>query len=219
MAQGTSGVRAALTHGWAYDFTQRLLGGARTRRWIQREYIRARPGERVLDVGCGTGDILSVLPDVDYVGFDVNERYIARAKARWGLRGQFFARHIDRNAIESLGTFDLILATGLLHHLEDDEANALFETLAGALRLNARMITVDGCYVERQNPIARFIINRDLGKNVRTPEGYARLARRSLTDVHGWIIHRAWIPYTYWIMRAGTAPRRGRERVCERRLR
>jgi SAM-dependent methyltransferase len=157
----------------------------------------------VLDVGCGTADILSALPDVDYVGFDINESYITRARACWGPRGQFFARRIDRDAIESLGTFDLILATGVLHHLEDDEANALFQTLASALRPNARIITVDGCHVEGQNPIARFIINQDFGKNVRTPDGYATLARRSLADVRGWVIHRAWIPYTYWIMRAG----------------
>jgi SAM-dependent methyltransferase len=170
---------------------------------MQRDFIRAVPGERVLDVGCGTADILTVLPDVDYVGFDISEPYIARAQARWRLRGQFHARYLDRRMLKSLGTFDLILATGLLHHLEDDEAVALFEMLADGLRPNARIITVDGCYVERQNRLAQFIINHDRGKNVRTPDAYATLARRSLGDVHGWLVHRKWIPYTYWIMRVG----------------
>jgi SAM-dependent methyltransferase len=203
MAQDTSGWRALLGHGWAYDVAQKAMGGSRTRRWMQREFIRAMPGERVLDIGCGTADILTVLPDVDYVGFDISEPYIARARARWRLRGQFHAQYLDRATLESLGKFDLILATGVLHHLEDEEVGALFEMLADGLRPTARIITVDGCHVRGQNPFARFLINHDRGRNVRTPDAYATLARRSLADVRGWVIHRTWIPYTYWIMRAG----------------
>lgn len=178
------------------------MSGSRTRRWIQREFIQAIPGERVLDVGCGTGDVLSVLPDVDYVGCDISEPYIARARARWGHRGRFYAQYLDRVTLESHGKFDLILATGLLHHLDDGQADALFEALAPRLNPHGRIVTVDCCYIERQNPIARFIINQDRGKNVRPPQHYAALARRSLTDVRGWLVHRTWIPYTYWIMRA-----------------
>jgi SAM-dependent methyltransferase len=170
---------------------------------MQREFIQATAGERVLDVGCGTADVLSVLPDVDYVGFDISRRYIERARARWGQRGRFYAQPLDASTLKSLGKFDLILATGLLHHLRDDEVSALLETLAVGLKASGRVVTVDGCYVEGQNPIARFIINRDRGENVRTPHAYAALVRKSFTDVRGWLIHRTWIPYTYWIMRFG----------------
>lgn len=203
VAEDNSGLRALLTHGWAYDLAQGLMGGARTRRWMQREFIQAMPGERVLDVGCGTADVLSVLPEVDYVGFDISRPYIERARARWGQRGRFFAQHLDRDTLMSLGEFDLILATGVLHHLGDDEVGALFETIARGLKPRGRVITADGCHAERQNPIARFLIGRDRGQNVRTPEAYTALARESLADVRGWLIHRRWIPYTYWIMRAG----------------
>src|SRR6266478_4841848 len=36
------------------------------------EYVRPVPGEKVLDIGCGPGDILENLPAVDYLGFDIN---------------------------------------------------------------------------------------------------------------------------------------------------
>jgi len=37
-------------------------------------YIRPRDGDRILDIGCGPGDILEFLPSVEYLGFDVNQR-------------------------------------------------------------------------------------------------------------------------------------------------
>jgi SAM-dependent methyltransferase len=206
MAQNTSGVRAVLSYPWAYALVQGLFGSASGRRWLQREFIRAQAGERVLDVGCGIGAFLSVLPDVDYVGFDINEEYIRSATARWGHRGQFHARPVDRDALAPHGAFDLILAIGLLHHLEDDECRTLFETLAHSLKPAGRLITLDGCYADGQSPIARFFIDRDRGRNVRTPSGYTALAQHALAEVRGWVHHRTWVPYTYWIME-GRTPR------------
>jgi len=31
---------------------------------------------RVLDIGCGPGNILKLMPDTEYVGFDLNPHYI-----------------------------------------------------------------------------------------------------------------------------------------------
>ena len=45
-----------------------------------RQYLAVTAGERVLDLGCGPGDILSALPDCEYVGIDVEERYIEAAR-------------------------------------------------------------------------------------------------------------------------------------------
>jgi SAM-dependent methyltransferase len=189
-----------LSHGWAYDLLQYALGGARTRRWIQQEFIRARAGERVLDVGCGTADVLSVLPDVEYIGFDISEAYVARARSRWGSRGRFYAQQLDRDAMMSLGAFDLVLATGVLHHLGDHELTTLFELLPSALTRAGRIVTVDPCFVDKQNPIARSLIKNDRGKYVRSPQAYVALATSSGLDVRGSLIHRKWFPYTYWIM-------------------
>lgn len=204
MAQDTSGIRAILSNPTVYDFAQTLMGARRNRIWMQREFIKARPGERILDVGCGTADILSVMPDVEYLGFDISAPYIEKARSRWGEKGQFHARLLDKATLAGLGTFDLILATGLLHHLDDPEVDELFDAFASGLKPGGRIITVDGTFVLGQNPLARFIVGQDRGKSIRTPEGYTELARRHFGDVTGWLEERAWIPYTYWIMQIRT---------------
>lgn len=203
MAQITNGIRAVLSHPAVYDFAQTLMGASRNRRWMQGAFFRARAGDRVLDVGCGTADILSVLPDVDYVGYDVSEPYIEKARSRWGTRGRFHAALLDAEALSGLGEFDLVLATGLLHHLDDDEVRGLFRILVPALKPGGRIVTVDGTFVAGQNPVARWIISKDRGQNVRTPEAYAQLARETYSDIKGHLIHRNWFPYTYWVMEIG----------------
>jgi SAM-dependent methyltransferase len=204
MVQITKGIRAVLSHPTVYDFAQTLMGASRNRRWMQDAFFKARTGDRVLDVGCGTADILSVLPDVDYVGYDVSGPYIEKARRRWGARGRFHAALLDADALGGLGEFDLVLATGLLHHLDDDEVENLFRTLSLGLKPGGRIVTVDGTFTAGQSPVARWIISKDRGQNVRAPEAYAQLARGSFSDVRGHLLHRNWFPYTYWIMEIGS---------------
>ena len=48
------------------------------------EYVQPLPGEKVLDIGCGPGDILENLAAVDYLGFDISREYIEAARKRFG---------------------------------------------------------------------------------------------------------------------------------------
>ena len=50
---------------------------------ILSEMARVTPDKTVLDIGCGTGALFPHLTGVAYVGVDANERYLARARARF----------------------------------------------------------------------------------------------------------------------------------------
>ncbi len=63
----------------AYRLFSNLVGGHRSRTECVTRYIRPRVSDRVLDCGCGPGDLCEYLPDVDYVGIDIDARYIAEA--------------------------------------------------------------------------------------------------------------------------------------------
>jgi demethylmenaquinone methyltransferase/2-methoxy-6-polyprenyl-1,4-benzoquinol methylase len=71
-----------------YDFITRVLSYGQDRRWKQRliELAVLTPGDRVLDLACGTGDILfAAAPRVNQaVGLDITHRMLVLARARNG---------------------------------------------------------------------------------------------------------------------------------------
>src|SRR5262245_2302483 len=78
-----------------YDPLTKLLGGERARQ-VLVEQARLGPGQKILDVGCGTGSLLLQIrrsfPAVEAVGLDPDPKALARAKrkaAREGAAVQF----------------------------------------------------------------------------------------------------------------------------------
>jgi SAM-dependent methyltransferase len=186
----------------AYRLFTRVVGGD-VWRVHTREHIRPREGEKVLDIGCGPADILEYLPKVDYLGFDISQEYIDAARKRYGDRGRFFCSDVGLASIErERGTFDLVLATGVVHHLDDERAASLFSLAKMALNPKGRLVTYDGCYVEDQSRIARWLLRSDRGKFVRRREAYEKLAAAEFSRIEPHLRHDLLrIPYTHLILR------------------
>ncbi|MGG5818208.1 class I SAM-dependent methyltransferase [Falsiroseomonas sp. HW251] len=197
-----SGLFAILRRPAVYDFVQWLFRAERNRAWFAGTYLRAREGERMLDVGCGTADILRYLPRVDYVGFEPNPDYVAAARAAHGAAGTFHAGFFDAAAAAALAPVDLALVGAVLHHMDDAQATELFALLRRVVKPGGRVVTIDNVYAPGQNPVAKLLIGLDRGRHVRAPEAYAALAAPHFGSVTGEVVHQAWPPYTFWIMTA-----------------
>ncbi len=203
-AHHRAGVRKILELAWAYAAFKQFVQPVAAQRAFVKEFVPVEAGSRILDIGCGTGWILDYLPrDIHYTGYDLNPNYIADAQKQHGDRATFFCADITSESvphIESAG-FDIVLALGLLHHLNDREAKSLCESAHAHLKPGGVFITFDGVYVPKQSPVARYIISRDRGRAVRTPEGYLsltapffpRVKRQVRTDLLR-------IPYTHFLM-------------------
>jgi SAM-dependent methyltransferase len=166
-----------------------------------REYIPAKAGDRVLDIGCGPGDILMFLPDVHYVGFDSEPKYIEAAQRRYGNRGKFFCERVSHSTLQEHDAFDIVLAIGVVHHLDDSEAVQLFELAHSALRSGGMLVTLDGCYVEGQSPFARRMLDNDRGDFVRNEQQYVALASQMFSQCKPAIRHDLLrLPYTHLIL-------------------
>ncbi len=88
MAQVTTGIRAILSHPLVYEALQSLMGADKGRARMVRDYVRPFPGMRILDLGCGTAEILGSLPaDITYVGYDMSGQYITAAQKKFASRG------------------------------------------------------------------------------------------------------------------------------------
>jgi SAM-dependent methyltransferase len=203
-ASGGFDPRRLLAYPELYRKFQRLVQSRNSATRLVDDFLKIIPGQRVLDIGCGTADILAQLPlDIDYHGYDIEPGYIASARQRYGHRGSFVVRSVSPEAVESLGTFDMVISLGVLHHLTDLLAGTLFATAAKVLRPGGRLVTVDPAYVKGQHPVARLLLALDRGRHVRTPEAYLAIAHQHFRDANATVLHDLIIvPYTHCIIEA-----------------
>ena len=194
-------LRRPLADARVYSLVQRLLGADAVRRRFLDDYVRPVQGERILDLGCGPGDILRLLGEVEYVGIDLSPGYIDAARRRFGARGRFVCGDVRSLAVDESPGFDAMIAVGLLHHLEDREAEHLFRSAAELVAPGGRVLTLDPAQTEDQPRVARWLIERDRGRSVRDPAAYRRLAEAHFGSVTVSLHHDlARVPYTHAVL-------------------
>ena len=119
-----------LTLRWSYDLDF-LLAVADSKKQIHQI--------RVLDAGAGTGEMLvgcaSVFPDVDFTAIELSPTSLAIAKKNADYLGveniRFFQKDIMELTPTDFGTFDIIICSGVIHHLSEPDRglNKLVEFL------------------------------------------------------------------------------------------
>lgn len=181
-----------------YEVFMNGLAGPEASSWLVNDVIEIAPDMKVLDVGCGIADILSELPDVEYIGIDHNPKYIDKARLRFGTRGQFEVLDVNDPSFKDFGTFDRVLVLAVLHHLNDDEIKNLMRSLSKCLAKDGRLVTFDNAIIKGQHPIARFLAKADRGRFSRSPEHYRRLLESSFRVEGEFVRHDLLrVPYTH----------------------
>lgn len=119
-------VGALMKHGPGHDMLSNLLFGGRRRRVFSRlaALSGARPGNRVLDVGCGTGYFTRVMaetvaPDGTAEGVDPSPEGIARARRITKLGNCTFSDGAGQSLDAPDGTYDVVVSSLAIHHLPE----------------------------------------------------------------------------------------------------
>lgn len=150
MAHGGSGgiVR------WAaqYDLLVALatLGRERAMRERMLDLARVTPGEKVLDVGCGTGTLAIAakrrVGDAGTVdGIDASVEMIERARKK-AKRAHFdavFRVAFAESTPFETSRFDVVLSTVMLHHLPRDTRAQAIQEMRRVIKPDGRVLIVD----------------------------------------------------------------------------
>lgn len=128
---------------------------------------------RTLDLACGPGAFADAFGGGDYVGVDLNGRYIDHARRT--RKGTFVVGDARKVELPD-ARFDQILIFGLLHHLPDADVRAVLAECRRLLVPGGRVLAIEDIpALSRLNLIGHLIHQVENGEHIRPPEQYRRL--------------------------------------------
>jgi len=164
---GAGGV--ILHFGRVYDLLVWVLLRGREEEFRERiiDLARLKPGESVLDVGCGTGTLAiaakrRVGPTAAVAGIDASPGMIAQASRKARKAGLDIVFKIE--SVEALpfpdAQFDVVLSTLMLHHLPPKLRERGIREMRRVLKAGGRVLVVDFGGIEQQRGLLANIHRR-----------------------------------------------------------
>lgn len=137
---------------------------------ITQYFLPMSAGDRVLDIGCGSGEFSSLFPPHQYVGIDVDKENLAYARKRFA--GEFLHADATRLPFPD-ASFSHVLIMGMLHHLNDADAAAALGEAARVVKPKGLILIMEDTVSAR--PLTRVLHRIDQGAFIRTYEEWKTL--------------------------------------------
>ena len=152
-----------------YDPLVRLLGADAAKRSLLVQ-AALRPGQAVLDVGCGTGSLATLVkslnPGVLVTGIDPDPKALERAMRKAARAG--VSIRLDRGFADALPypdvSFDRVLSSFVFHHIAPSERVRMLSEARRVLKPGGSLHLLDfaGAETGTDGAVARWLSSRPL---------------------------------------------------------
>lgn len=158
-----------------------------------------QPGERLLDVGCGTGVGARVARDM-YVGLDTDITHLRFARVHAPSRACSFVNMSALSLGFAASAFDKAMMINMVHHLDETILDRLLAQLRGVVRKRVFVLDVAP---DATNPLSAFFLGHDRGDHIRERAALRAVLERHFVVEHEEIFHNLLrtIPQVLFTMR------------------
>ena len=167
-------------------------------RKVIEEKFRGAPGEKILDIGCGTGEFSVLFNPASYTGVDIEPAYIAYAKNNYKgifMEGDATSMNFSNNS------FDRVVIIGVLHHLSDEVSLRVLKEARRVLKPNGNMLVMEDVATPEDGKLTGLLHKLDKGDYIREAEEYSALVG-SVFEVKDSLKIRSGIcPYQVFILK------------------
>ena len=146
-----------------YNLLRKVLNGGIFIKEIANA-LNAREDEKVCDICCGTGTY-SLIVEGEYIGVDLNERYIDYATKKYGSKKKKFINANVKSIDFEKKYFDKAMMINATHHFSDEENLKIFQKVNHFVRNEFIIVDIN---LDASNFFQKALLHLDRGRFIRS---------------------------------------------------
>ena len=166
-----------------YQGLQSCISKKHTSEFLQTKILKPIGVKKVLDFGCGIGSHSIFFPNSHQLGLEPLDSCVARANSFFKRTNTNFLL-ADHTYLKNIpdSSFDLVIAMGVLHHVNDSIFQYFVRQSHRILKPGGRLTTLDPVLHPDQSSFSKWVVKRDRGRWVRDRHLYTDLFINSFNN-------------------------------------
>lgn len=185
-----------------FDFVTKLTGADAARSALLRQ-AELRPGQEILDIGCGTGSLAILLkelhPQIDVVGLDPDPKALALARRKAQRAG--VSPQLDQGFSDALeypaDSFDHVFSSFMFHHLRSNQKEETLREIRRVLKPGGYLHLLDfrGPNTGDTRPVTSWFHSRAILRDNAENRILELITRAGLAEAH--VVHRQTVVFGF----------------------